>query len=129
MPRNVTSQAAAAYLAQRWPTDVAVLTNTDENKSYNITFPLPVWARKGDGADFVWQRPPFDAGVDAPGSLRRASGPAAPGGVGVSYLCDQTPPTAAQIAACSSSGLRAGPGVDFLLPYWLGVYLGLLPKP
>ena len=24
---------------------------------------------------------------------------------------------------------REGPGVDYLLPYWLAVYLGVLPKP
>ena len=129
MPRNATSQAAAAYLVQRWPNDIKVFTNTDGNASYDITYPLPLWARTGDGMDFVWQRSPYGAGIDAPGSTRRAADPTPGPGRGVSYSCSNTPPTAKQIAVCSSDSVREGPGVDFLLPYWLGVYLDVLPKP
>jgi hypothetical protein len=70
--------------------------------------------------DFVWHRSPFvSLGVDGRGSKRKAGGSA----------CGATPPSAAQLVACSSSApIREGPGVDFLLTYWLAVYLKLLPS-
>jgi hypothetical protein len=33
------------------------------------------------------------------------------------------------IRRCGSDLNREGPGVDYLLAYWLGVYLGVVPRP
>jgi hypothetical protein len=72
-----------------------------------------------------WLRSPFGTGVDAPRSARKASDPA----TRQSYACASTPPSAAQLSVCSSDGgSREGPGIDFLLPYWLGAYLKVLPN-
>lgn len=81
---------------------------------YVSKYALPVWGRIGDGMDFAWQRNPFDVGVHFQDSARPA--------------CAVTPPTAEEIKICGSDPKREGPGVDYLLPYWLAVYLGVLPK-
>ena len=127
MPRNVTSAPAGRYLAKLWttsPQDVVAYTDTNRNQGWLADFVVPLWARPGNGMDFVWQRSPFGAGVDGPRSVRKASGPAAR----QSYACASTPPSAAQLGACSAEASREGPGIDFLLPYWLGTYLKVLPR-
>ena len=43
-------------------------------------------------------------------------------------MCAVTPPTLEEVQMCGSDPKREGPGVDYLLPYWLAVYLGVLPK-
>ncbi len=47
---------------------------------------------------------------------------------GRSARCTPSPlPDSNQISSQDEN--REGPGVDFLLAYWLGVYLEVLPKP
>jgi hypothetical protein len=126
MPRNVTSATSAQYLAALWsttPQGVTSYTDTNGNTGWLANFVVPLWARQGNGMDFVWQRSPFGSGVDGPKSTRKAND----AGTRQSYACAATPPTPAQLAACSAEGTREGPGIDFLLPYWLGTYLKVLP--
>jgi hypothetical protein len=92
----------------------AASVDTGVSQSYQATIPLPVHGRIGDGMDFVWQRSPFGVGVHLHDSRRP--------------FCEQTPPTPEHIMTCGSDPGREGPGVDYLLPYWLSVYLGVLPK-
>jgi hypothetical protein len=127
MPRNVTSPASAQYLANLWtanPRDAVPYTDTNGHQGWLADFVVPLWARPGNGMDFVWQRSPFGVGVDGPGSRRAAMDP----GTRRKYACATTPPSTAQLAACSAEGTREGPGIDFLLPYWLGTYLKVLPE-
>jgi hypothetical protein len=119
MPTNTTSATAAATLASLWPKLVGSYSNPFGGRGTFAKLPLPVYDRIGDGMDFVWQRSPFSLGVDPRGSQRVVKG----------EKCSSSPPTAAQVAACSSESQREGPGVDFLLPYWLAVYLKILPAP
>jgi hypothetical protein len=35
---------------------------------------------------------------------------------------------ATQLTLYSAEGSREGPGIDFLLPYWLGTHLKVLPS-
>ncbi len=126
MPRNVTSAASAAYLAKLWarsPRGVVAYTDTNGNTGWLADFVVPLWARPGNGMDFVWQRSPFGSGVDGPGSGRKVSDPL----TRRSFACAATPPSTAQLTLCSAEGSREGPGIDFLLPYWLGTYLRVLP--
>jgi hypothetical protein len=117
MPRNATSTHAATDLAALWPkNEVKLYTNTVGDKAWLSTYPLPPEDRTGDGMDFSWQKSPFSAGVAAPGSSQTAAG----------QKCSTTNPTPAQIKACSSDSAREGPAVDYLLPYWVAVYLHLL---
>jgi hypothetical protein len=120
MPTNMTSATAAAALAGLWPNNVAGYSNPFGGSGTFAKLALPVYDRPGNGMDFVWQKSPFNLGLDPPGSKRKVSGQA----------CGTRPPTAPQLAACSTdTPLREGPGVDFLLPYWLAVYLNVLPRP
>jgi hypothetical protein len=117
MPTNLTSPVAATALAGLWPSLVGQYSNGQGVTRILATLPLPLYDRTGDGMDFVWQQGPFNLGVDYPSTGRQVS----------KQDCGTRPPSAAQIAACSTSApLREGPGVDFLLPYWLGVYLKVL---
>jgi hypothetical protein len=120
MPTNMTSTTAGAALASLWPSNVAGYANPFGGAGTFAKLPLPVYDRPGNGMDFVWQKSPFNLGLDPPGSKRKVNGQA----------CGTTPPSAAQLAACSTdTPLREGPGVDFLLPYWLAVYLKVLSSP
>ena len=121
LPLNVV--ATPEFQRDLWKTnDVAVYASAGYDtsdgasigKRYVSKFALPVWGRIGDGMDFVWQRNPFDVGVHFQDSARPA--------------CAVTPPTVGEIKICGSDPNREGPGVDYLLPYWLAVYLGVLPK-
>jgi hypothetical protein len=116
MPTNLTSPVAAAALAGVWPSLVGPYSNGQGVTRILATLPLPLYDRTGDGMDFVWQQGPFNLGVDYPSSGRHVG----------KQDCSALPPSTAQIAACSSAPLREGPGVDFLLPYWLAVYLKIL---
>ena len=106
------------YQAGLWPARIGVYTaaslDTGVSQSYQSTIPLPVHGRIGDGMDFLWQRSPFGVGVHLHDSGRS--------------FCQQTPPTPGNIMICGSDPAREGPGVDYLLPYWLSVYLGIVPK-
>lgn len=102
-----------------WPNDIGRYQAIEGTRSCLARYPLPMYGRIGKGMDFSWQRHPFSLSVgDA------ACNPA-------------TPPTEAQIlqnGAPAQAGdldhrLREGPAVDFLLAYWLGAYLGVIPGP
>ncbi|MGH9745069.1 MAG: hypothetical protein ACRD59_03015 [Candidatus Acidiferrales bacterium] len=125
--------------------------------SRTTTFPVPLPFRPGAGMEFVWQVSPWRTGIDSPGTDRKVTPPgpvagpvpspvpgpalaAVPGSAPVisstpggpvalrpTSNCSTTPPSARQIALCSSEPYLEGPGVDFLLPYWLGVYLNVWP--
>jgi hypothetical protein len=77
---------------------------------------LAKWApmphqRVGYSRDFLWEQHPF------------------PLGVGRSDCSSQPNVTTASIREKSGKATREGAGVDYLLPYWMGVYLGVFPKP
>ena len=101
-----------AYQASLWPQQVAVYKDLQGATAYKAVFALPLSGRIGRGRDFVWQRSPFDVAVKTD---RRLSDP---------------PPTEAEIRE-EGAGVhqyREGPGVDYLLAYWLAVYLRVLPS-
>jgi len=131
MPTSATSQAAAAYLTALWSpitsqSHMQIYTDLTGNKNWTTTFPVPLQDRTGNGMEYVWQMPPSTGGIDSPGSTRQATTPPAIGkGPGPTYVCSTTPPTAEQIATCSTESFEEEPGVDFLLAYWLGVYLNM----
>jgi hypothetical protein len=112
LPLNLV--AAPPYQASLWPQNVALYTSTHLSRSYQARYALPVWGRIGRGMDFMWERSPFDVGF-------KFHDPSRP-------ECTVMPPTAGQILECGSAPRREGPGVDYLLAYWLGAYLEVLPK-
>jgi hypothetical protein len=126
MPTNATPQSGADYLTSLWPDYIKIYTNFANDKNWTTTFPIPLQFRTGNGMEFVWQMPPSTAGIESPGSSRTVTAPSRPTvGGGPTYLCSATPPTSNQIAFCSTLSSQESPGVDFLLPYWLGVYLNV----
>ena len=103
-----------------WPAVIGVYAaasaDSGVSQGYQAKMPLPVWGRIGDGMDYLWQRSPFGVAVHLNDSTRP--------------FCDpqKSPPTESSIATCGSDPGREGPGVDYLLPYWMSVYLGVVPK-
>ena len=119
--------AEPAYQAQLFATGgVARYTNLRGNQVYVARYAMPLYARVGDGLEFAWQKGPFDIAVRPdPGpcfaELTNLQGSGAvPPSSGMSE----------KIYTCGSdhTNLEA-PGVDYLLPYWMAVYLGVLPHP
>jgi len=117
LPLNRVAEAAPQVAL--WPNDIGRYQAIEGTRSCLARYPLPMYGRIGKGMDFSWQRHPFSLSVgDA------ACNPA-------------TPPTETQIlqnGAPAQTGdldhrLREGPAVDFLLAYWLGAYLGVIPGP
>jgi hypothetical protein len=92
------------YLLGLWP-DVKLYTTISGGKVYISPFALAVDKRIGDGMGFAWERDPFRVGL--------RPGP------------HNTAPTT--VDAGAGDPLREGPAVDYLLAYWLAVYLGVLP--
>jgi len=81
-------------------------------------WPSPARARSAARSGRAYRSRPSSVGIDYPSTGRKLDG----------FECSAQPPAADQIATCSSSKrLRKGPGVEFLLPYWLAVYLKILP--
>ena len=120
MPTNDTSQQAAQHLVNYWTSGgVGQYSSGVGTSGSVISSVVPLQYRVGDGMDFVWQRGPFGVGVDDSSSKRTEDG----------YKCGSRPPTWQQIKSCSSAHpQREGSGIDFLLPYWVAVYLGVLPS-
>ena len=110
LPRNLLPDAA--FQQGLYPDNLAGYTPLGGGPTCLSTFPLPVSGRIGDGMDFVWQRSPFGTGV-----------PVAKCGAGRSQ------PTQDEITRNGSDARREGPGVDYLLAYWLGSYLNVVPRP
>jgi hypothetical protein len=117
LPLNRVAEAGPQMAL--WPNDIGRYSTIEGTRSCLARYPLPLYGRIGKGMDFSWQRHPFSLAV----------GDAA---------CEPTtPPSATQIlehGAPAQAGeldhrLRESPAVDFLLPYWLGAYLGVLPGP
>jgi hypothetical protein len=105
---------------------VARYTNLRGNDVYVARYAMPLYARVGDGLDFAWQKGPFDMAVgpnpgpcfaDLPHVLVSAGGTASSATSEKIYVCGS-----------DKTNLEA-PGVDYLLPYWMAVYLGVLPPP
>lgn len=94
-----------------WPSNIARFQTLEGVARCLARYPLPVQGRHGVGMDFVWQRHPFSITVDAGCSSRQV-------------------PTREQILAYAPAhARREGPAVDYLLAFWLGRYLGVLPAP
>ena len=76
-------------------------------------YALPIWGRVGFRMDFMWQKHPFGTTFD-PKQCGKGSRP-----------------TAQTVAAATPDKHRRqeAPGVDFPLPYWMGVYIGYPPAP
>lgn len=77
------------------------------------TFALPIESRPGD-RDYLWEDSPFDTGVTC-------TGPNV--GPPPSQTCDDSDPSCRTMA---TAPYREGAAIDYLLPYWMAVYLGLL---
>jgi len=112
--QNLPTSALAdpQYELDRWPADVAPYTQLDGKKIYLCKFAMPVYGRADSGMDYAWQRSPF--------------------GVAIRSNFDSAgTPTAEDLKSFIGPGppLREGPGVDYLLAYWLAVYLTVLPVP
>jgi hypothetical protein len=107
LPTYAVSDITAAYLAALGPSSTSVYTALDGGRRCSATYALPVWARNPSGSDFIWQREPFKTGI----------------------------PLASCGGRVTAGTLQPGaprfetPAVDYLLAYWLAVYVGVLPKP
>lgn len=113
LPRN--DVARWDYQSQLWPRDVSLYASLGGNPKWISNFALPLWGRVGQGMDFMWQRHPFQVGMDE--KIRRPGAPAP----------DQM--EVLQNGAPGNHRLREGAAVDYLLAYYMAVYLGLLPSP
>jgi hypothetical protein len=103
------------FLAALWPADVTRYRKLDLGVACFARYALPPDKRIGRGMEFLWQRHPFDVGMKSENCLPAPRGSATPAS------------TIAQAGAPTPD--REGPGVDFLLPYWAGVYAGIIPPP
>lgn len=98
-----------AHQLRLWPNDFGRYRTLDGTDYCLSKYALPVDGRRGRNAHFMWEHSPFRLSI---GSER----------------CTRSPlPDSNQISSQDEN--REGPGVDYLLAYWLGVYLGVLPKP
>lgn len=99
--------ADPAHQLRLWPSDFARYQTLDGTDFCLAEYALPIDGRRGKNAHFMWEHAPF----------RLSIGPS---------RCTRSPlPDSNQIQSQDSN--REGPGVDFLLAYWLGVYLTVLP--
>ncbi|GEM_PF-2612067 len=98
-------------LQKLWPDEVDLYTNIEGGEFVLAVKALPVWLRLGRNMDFMWQRHPFE--------------------VGWKDIDRTVPPTEEEIVAKGSPGLsflEESPGVDYLVAYWLAVYLKVVPQ-
>jgi hypothetical protein len=144
--------------------DAALYTTLAGDQRYVSKYALPVYARNGDGLDFVWQRNPFNMALKIPKpppppapdlaaeyerlrEFMKAHGyysmppmPPLPPVPPPEFDCTAPLPTACTVEAnaataeqvyhCGSDHAnQEAPGVDYLLAYWMGVYLHILPPP
>lgn len=115
LPTNVVSDHAANAIIGLWPGNVRPVGTLYGGAPLLATAALPVQNRIGNGMDFVWEHDPFSSGLAL--------------GAGQCTLnAFSAAPTPGLIKTCGSDKLqREGPGVDYLLPYWMSVYLRVLP--
>lgn len=110
LPREDMSTDAIAFQQGLVPANVRRYRGIDGTETWQAAAAVPVDARTGTKMDFVWQRHPFNVAYpNSSGSLR----PLQP---------DEVHASGAKVARRSVES----PGVDYLLPYWLAVYLGVL---
>jgi hypothetical protein len=108
-----------AFQLTLWPGEAQLYTQVFElNRSYIAPYCMAVDQRNGSIMEFIWQNDPvtllFDPSISPP--------------LPETAVTLQTP----QVQQCIhevSDPFRECSGVDYLLPYWLAVYLGVLPKP
>jgi hypothetical protein len=97
-------------------------------------YAMPIWARQGNGMDFIWEHSPFDIPLTLPPSTPPVA-PPVPDCTATPHSFPLLPGspgtvTATKILQCGSDlSNQEAPGVDYLLAYWLAVYLDVLPKP
>jgi hypothetical protein len=96
------------FLLGLWPNNAKLYTRLDGGQYYIAPYALAVDKRIGDGIDFAWQRDPFQ--------------------LGFKVEPHRSAPTIDEVMKAGDPN-REGLGVDYLLAYWLAVYLGVLPKP
>jgi hypothetical protein len=111
LPRN--DVADWEYQSGLWPKGVSLYAALGGKPHWVANFALPITGRIGRGMDFVWQRDPFQVGMDE--KVRR------PGAL---------PPDRKEVLATGAPGphpRRESPGVDYLLAYYLATYLGIVP--
>jgi hypothetical protein len=100
--------------AKEWLNTVQTYQPLGGGLSYQTRFPFSLQLRAGD-SDFLWEANPFKTGLH----------------VGTSGSCavpQGVRPVPRQLDECASAAWREGAAIDFLLPYWMSAYLGLLPK-
>jgi hypothetical protein len=102
-----------------WPDQAQPYTQLFEgNRSYIAPYCLPVYERNGSIMEFIWQNDPVTL-MFSPDSV-----PPLPE-TGVTLQMEQIQ----QDINNNSDPGRECSGLDYLLPYWLAVYLGVLPTP
>lgn len=106
LPRD--DVAEPGYHAGLAPEATSVYLTLDGKQLCVADYALPVWGRLGKDLEFAWQKDPFLTGIP------------------VAKCESQAAATLAELRQKVDES-RESPGVDYLLPYWLGVYLGLLP--
>jgi hypothetical protein len=96
-----------------WPNAVGEYIQIDGRDRILALKALPVHKRPSrESMDFIWQRQPFE--------------------VSMRHDIDRTDtPTAKEIVdeGQGASLWREGPGVDYLIAYWLARYLNVIPPP
>jgi hypothetical protein len=108
-----------AFQLGLWPTQAQPYTWLfGGNQSYIAPFALAVDQRIGNIMEFLWQNDSFTLMFDP------SSNPPLPA-TGVTLQSAQVQKDIAN----NSEPTRECSGADYLLPYWLAVYLGVLPKP
>jgi hypothetical protein len=107
--------ADVEYQIQLWPRDVILYAPSTGGRPHWVAqYALSPSKRIGRGMDFMWQREPFQVAMSE--SLRKPGAP---------------PPEQTEVLNSGAGGLmrlREGPAVDYLLAYYLAVYLGVIPK-
>jgi hypothetical protein len=98
-----------------WTTLVREYTTLDGSPSFLTTYAFPLPKRTGD-TDFIWEKDPFDTNLH-------------PGGNDMCSARAGVPPTDDQLNCCASAAWREAAGVEYLLPYWFSVYLGVVHRP
>jgi hypothetical protein len=102
--------ADAAHQLRLWPDDIGRFKLLDGRTFCLAKYALPVDGRYGRDKDFMWQRDPFRISVSAAGCKRSPQ-----------------PDTEQILKLGSKRSQRESPGIDYLLAYWLAVYIGILP--
>jgi hypothetical protein len=98
--------ADPAHQLRLWPSNFARYRTLDGTDYCLAKYALPIDGRRGKNAHFMWEHAPFRLSI---GSARCTASPL---------------PDSNQIRAQDEN--REGPGVDYLLAYWLAEYLDVL---